>query len=129
MEDINELFFQAFENNPTGMIISSAETGKFKYVNNAFVDFFGYSKEEIIDKTSLDLNIINVAARERIFEKLKKQGVAKDTRILVRKKNGDFSWAMSTTQILGGKSEKFVVTNFYDITAQEKKLQLSLNTK
>jgi len=128
MKDVNELFFQAFENNPTGMIISNAETGVFQYVNNAFVEFFGYSKDEIINKTSLDLNIINPAARERIFEKLKKHGVVKDTRLLVRKKNGDLSWALTTTQILKGEREKFVVTNFYDITIQEKKRQLSLNT-
>jgi PAS domain S-box-containing protein len=128
MKDVNELFFQAFENNPTGMIISNVETGKFQYVNNAFVEFFGYSKEEIINKTSIELNIINPSARERIYDKLKKQGVVKDTRILVRKKNGDLSWALTTTQILKGEKEKFVVTNFYDITVQEKKRQLSLNT-
>jgi PAS domain S-box-containing protein len=128
MTDVNELFFQAFENNPSGMTISDAETGKFQYVNNAFIEIFGYTREEIIGKTSLDLNIINPSAREKIFAKLKKHGVVKDTRILVRKKNGESFWAISTTQILGGDKEQFVVTNFYDITDQEKKRQLSLNT-
>ena len=128
MKDANELFFQVFENNPTGMIISDFETGRFQYANNAFVEFFGYTKEEIINKTSLDLNIIDPSARERIFGKLKKQGVVKDTRILVRKKNGDLSWALSITQILKGEGAKFVITIFYDITIQEKKRLLSLNT-
>src|ERR1700756_1712841 len=128
MKDANDLFFQAFENNPIGITISDTETGKYKYVNKAFLEFFGYTKKEVIGKTSIHLNLITSDVREKIFSKLLKQKAVKDTKILVRKKNGRFFWAMFTTQILKGKNQKFVVSSFYDITEIEKRRKKSLNT-
>ena len=128
MKDANDLFFQAFENNPIGITISDTETGKYKYVNKAFLEFFGYTKKEVIGKTSIHLNLITSDVREKIFSKLLKQKAVKDTKILVRKKNGRFFWAMFTTQILKGKNQKFVVSSFYDITEIEKRRKQSLNT-
>src|SRR6185312_14961118 len=128
MKDVNELFFQAFESNPAGMIISSLKTGQYQYVNNSFLSCFGYSKDEIIGKTSLQLNLLDPDVREKIFVEVQKHGVVKDTEILLRRKNGELFWAISTTQLLGGDTEKFIVTTFYDITEHKKKREESINT-
>jgi len=62
-----EKFSSAFYLNPSACGISDATTGKYIEVNDAFVDFFGYTKEETIGHTSTELNIIDDKTRATIL--------------------------------------------------------------
>lgn len=128
MKDVNGLFFHTFENNPAGMTISELSTGKYLYANKAFYSSFGYTKKEVIGKTSLDLDLITQEVREKFFAKLIKNKSVKNAKVLVKKRNGRFLWVLCTTQIFAEKRKKYAITVFHDITEQEKKRKQSLNT-
>ena len=50
-----ECLFKAFNTSPVVMTITTLEEGKFIRVNNAFCRIVGYSHEEVIGKTSLEV--------------------------------------------------------------------------
>ena len=50
------------------MAISSFETGAYIDVNEAFLSLFQLKKEDVIGKTSMELNIFDTATRQRIKE-------------------------------------------------------------
>ena len=124
----NERFYKIFDSNPVGMVISNLETKQFQYVNDVFVENFGFSKEEAIGKTSIDLNIINAETREKVVSMLNQQGSIKDMEILARKKNGETFWSLTSVQIIIINNKKFALTSFHNI-AERKKAETELKQK
>jgi PAS domain S-box-containing protein len=119
-EKHNDSFLQIFDLNPTGMIISNLETTKFQYVNEVFLTSFGYTKAEVISKTSIDLNLIEPESKEKLLFLLQEQGCVKDVEVLVRKKNGETFWTLISIQIIILNNEKIAVNSFLDITERKK---------
>src|SRR5512143_1442528 len=52
-----EKFFKAFHAVPAILAISTLANGRFVEVNEAFLRVFGYRREEVIGRTSLELDI------------------------------------------------------------------------
>jgi PAS domain S-box-containing protein len=116
----NEQFFKIFDSNLVGMIISSLETLRFQYVNEIFLRYFGYTKEEVTGKTALELNLIEPESNEKVLSLLKQQGYAKDIEVLGRKKNGKIFWCLASVQIMVINDKQFALTSFLDIEERKK---------
>jgi PAS domain S-box-containing protein len=83
-------FSIAFNSNPMLATISVLESGKFLAVNDSFVDLTGYSREEAVGHTALELNLWpNPEDRRAVMEKLKKEARVRDFEAGIRLKNGD----------------------------------------
>ena len=52
-----EKFTKTFNSSPSPMIISEIETGNIIYVNKSFTNMIMYSREELIGKNVLELNL------------------------------------------------------------------------
>ena len=83
-QKVEGLFFQIFDSNPIGIIISDLETTKIKYVNKLFLQIFGYTKTELIGKTANQLNFIDNETIENVLLLLKQKGFAKDIELMAR---------------------------------------------
>ncbi len=61
-------FSKIFENHGLVRLIIDAETGQIKYGNKAAIDFYGYSREELLNMTIQDINILDpkLVAEERM---------------------------------------------------------------
>ena len=88
-------------------------------VNDAFLTLFGFSRDELIGKTSPELGINDADSRAQVAAKLKEHGFVHDFECLRQTKSGEvctlslnLDWVM-----LGG--EKFVLTTVRDITADK----------
>lgn len=128
MKKSDELFLKIFDSNPIGMTISNLETTKFQYVNDIFLTTFGYRKEEVIDKTAIELKLIEPDSNEKIVCLLRQYGYAKDIEILGRKKNGKTFWALASVQVITIRNENFVITSFLNITERKKVEDVSITT-
>ncbi len=75
-KDITELsrsedkFSKAFNNSGISMFISRYEDGEILDVNDKFLDFFGYTKDEIMGKTTLDLQMTKDYSQRETFKKM-----------------------------------------------------------
>ncbi|HET9785822.1 MAG TPA: PAS domain S-box protein, partial [Pyrinomonadaceae bacterium] len=67
-------FSIAFNSNPMMATISMLDGGRFLAVNDSFVFFTGYSREEAVGHTALELNLWpNPDDRRKVMDKLKKE--------------------------------------------------------
>lgn len=106
--------------NPETTIVTKLSNGEFLYVNQAFVHAIGYSEEEVIGKTVLELDIwVDIHDRDKLFEELLKNGFARDKEYRFRTKSGNIismSYAAQTIELNG---EKCLLAVGRDITEQK----------
>ena len=62
----NERFAVAFNNAPIMISISKLEDGTYLDVNQRFLDISGFSREEVIDKTSVELGWVSATDRNNL---------------------------------------------------------------
>jgi len=115
-----DLFFKVVDDSPVGMILIELETAKFEYVNKSFLNYFGYTKEEVLGKTSAELKIVYPEFRERILSELDKNDIVNNIEIIVRKKSGEPFWSLASFQKITVNNKKYTLTSFIDLTEQKK---------
>lgn len=83
-------FSIAFNSNPMLASISMLEGGRFLAVNDSFVALTGYSREEAIGHTALELNLWpDPEDRRNVMDKLKKETRVRDFEAAIRLKSGE----------------------------------------
>jgi len=83
-------FSVAFNSNPMLATISVLENGRFLAVNDSFITMTGYSREEAVGHTALELNLWpDPEDRRRVMERLQKESRVRDFEAGIRLKNGD----------------------------------------
>jgi PAS domain S-box-containing protein len=76
LSESERLFAAAFQDSPSGLSISSLESGRFEAVNDTFLGWTGTTREEVLGHTSLELGLwADPEGRRRLLEGLERDGV------------------------------------------------------
>jgi PAS domain S-box-containing protein len=84
-----EKFSTAFLHAPMPMAISEIEEGIFLDVNEKFEELSGYSRQEAIGKTSVELGWMSAEDRARMLEQIHAKGLVSRMELSFRARNGD----------------------------------------
>ncbi|HSH66632.1 MAG TPA: ATP-binding protein, partial [Bacteroidia bacterium] len=122
-------FFKVFDKNPISMVLSNIETGKMEYVNETFLETFGFAKEEVIGKTAVELKIIPEEEREKNVDLLKKNGSARSLQGIMFKKNGEKIWVLTSLEIVEIKDNSFILASILDIDQRKKMEEAIIEAK
>ena len=116
-----EKFSKAFQTNAALMAISTLDEGRYVDVNDTFLNVLGYSRKEVIGRTSTELKIIgDPAERNKIVDKIKQNIKVKNLEIEVNKKDGgEIAGLLSADPIYIGK-DQYLLTAMIDITERRK---------
>lgn len=121
LNESQKLFSTVFYQSPVMNTISEISTGKYIDVNDRFVEFIGYKKEEIIGKTSLDLKlIIQPKYREEILRILNTQGYITDVLIEILSKTGHRKWVSSSIHKVEINGKHYFISVMIDVTKRMK---------
>ncbi|MES2396210.1 MAG: PAS domain S-box protein [Bacteroidota bacterium] len=120
LKEINGRFFKVFDKNPVIMAISNLKTAKIEYVNETFLETFGFTKEEVIGKTSVELNIIPSGKRKKIASFVKKQGSVGYGEDMMTKKNGENFWVLASFEIIEINGNSFILSSINNIDDRKK---------
>lgn len=86
----DERFCKAFNYNPAAMTISTINTDEIIYVNKCFLDRHGYTRDEVIGRSAVDLGIwLDLSERSRFFGEIKEKGYANNYEVRFYNKSGD----------------------------------------
>jgi PAS domain S-box-containing protein len=102
-----EKFAKAFRSSPSAIAITRLSDGCHIEVNDSFCDFTGYTREETIDHTALELNLwVNREAREQMFDVLHDEGTIRNYEFAFRTKTGVVKTALLSAEriYLNGQS-------------------------
>jgi PAS domain S-box-containing protein len=116
-----EKFQKAFQANAAGISIIRVSDSTYLEVNDTFIEMTGYSKEELIGHTPIELGIlVNLERREEILKHLRDSGSTKQFEFTIQNKSGRILNILSSLETILMNGEKFVINTIYDITERKK---------
>ncbi len=117
LRESEERFSKAFHGSPAGMAISRLEDGRVLDVNEAFVRVSGFSREELIGMSSLDIGIwVNPDDRRQLAEALRRDGFLRHLEKAFRTKSGELRQGLFNVEPVCIGHEHCALTLVLDIT-------------
>lgn len=129
IKESNRRFFKVFDNNPVSMLLSNIETSKIEYVNEVFLETFGFTKEEVIGKTSVELQLISAEEREKNLEAMKEAGYMRSVEQQFTKKNGDKIWVLTSLEAVEFNESAFILSSLFNIDDRKKMEEEMMHAK
>jgi diguanylate cyclase (GGDEF)-like protein/PAS domain S-box-containing protein len=114
-------FSTVFHKNPLAIGISNYASGQFIDVNEAFLQLFGYERDEIIGHTALELNFwVHPEEKIRWFSSLRECGQIKNQELMFRNKSGETGDLLLSAELINIGGEQCVLRMLSDITEEKK---------
>jgi len=114
-----ERFTQAFQLGPAGMSITRISDGTLLDVNQEFLRTFGFTRAEVIGRTSVELQLYSPEARAQLIRNQLASGGLRCTLLQVRAKTGESRTIRFSSQPVTIEDEPCHVTMFVDETELE----------
>lgn len=115
-----ELVRTAFNNSGALLSISRASDGVFVDVNPSFLDTLGYTRQEVIGKTSNQLGLLaHQSHREQLILETLKTSRIRDLDIQIKTKDGRILDALFNVDVLMIRGETCIMTSAIDITRRK----------
>ncbi|MBN2715244.1 MAG: PAS domain S-box protein [Deltaproteobacteria bacterium] len=129
LQSMEERFRLAFQTNPDAININRAADGVYIDINDGFTELTGYTRADVIGKSSLEINIWNnVEDRNRLVAGLRTQGYVKNLEAEFRMKDGAVHVGLMSARFLTMDNQQCILSitrNIADLkTAQREKERL-----
>jgi PAS domain S-box-containing protein len=120
VRESNERFFKIFNLSPVPTAITDIVKG-YQFVNDAFVNLFGFSREELMGKNSVSLNMLSAEERVKIVKHIQEHGNnVRNVEIKLRDKTGEMLDVLMSTENIEMGSDTFILTTAVNITERKK---------
>ena len=116
-----ERFSKAFHASPMPMTISRLSDGVFVDINDEFVNSTGWTRTEILGRTTPELGLYaHPEDRQVVLDMLKKDGHVRNLYLLFKTKSGETYTYLWSAEIINVGGEQCLLTTSQDITAHKK---------
>ncbi len=112
------LFPLVFAMNPSMMAVTTAE-GQYLEVNRAFCEATGYTRDELLDKISMELGEWKEEQRREILTSLSTVGKIRNKEIYWRSKSGKVHCCLLSAEVVEFEGERLVLSALHDITERK----------
>jgi len=110
-------FLSIFNLSPLPMALSTIEDGIYHEINESFIRDSGFTKEEIVGRTSSELKLFLLAdTRERILEEIRNKGAIYALPCDFRLKNGKTLNCLLSSSSISIKGTLFLLSIIQDVT-------------
>ncbi|TMI66416.1 MAG: PAS domain S-box protein [Bacteroidetes bacterium] len=114
-----EKFNKLFSSAPLGLGLSEISTGRLVDVNQTLLDMIGYTRDEYIGKTSLELDIMTKSGRDKVVEQVSKNGFVRNLEINLRTKSGKIIPVLNSIETITINDKKYFLGAMVDITQRK----------
>jgi PAS domain S-box-containing protein len=116
-----EKFVKAFKGSPVAIAITRLADGKFIEMNESFQKFFGYSREELFVRTTVEAGLwFDIKDREYVVKELSETGSVHDCELRFCTKGGVIKVALCSAEIMDIGDERCFISVLIDVTEQKK---------
>ena len=116
-EDSERRYATAFETTLDAIAITSLEDGIYIDVNQAFLDMSGYTRQELIGRSSLELSIwADPLDRQNFSQKLREKKSRLNFEARFRKKCGELFWGMFSVSPMSFNGQPCLLSITRDVT-------------
>jgi PAS domain S-box-containing protein len=117
LKESEDKFSMTFKSSPDSVNINRLEDGLYVDVNEGFSRITGFTREDVIGKTSLELDIWeNPDDRERMVKGLRENGYIENLEARFRKKDGSLLTGLMSARLIYPKGVPHLINITRDIT-------------
>ena len=121
LQESEERYRKTFEASPYSITISTLNEDRLLDVNDAFCKTSGYTKEEVIGRSGVELKLWDdIEDRDIIVQRLREGEQITNREIKFRRKNGENFIALLSARRLNYRGQECMVSLVTDITEQKK---------
>ncbi|HJV35980.1 PAS domain S-box protein [Geomonas sp.] len=114
-----EKFSKAFRASPDSIVITRAQDGMYIDVNEAFEKITGYRREEVLGKTSLELQLwVDPDARMVMLRLMNQFGHVRNLEVRFRVKSGEIRELLWSADVIEYRGEACLIAISRDVTEQ-----------
>ncbi len=114
-----ELFRKVFDNSYVAIAIVTLKDGRFLQVNAAFAELTGYTPEEVLGRTSVELDLWQGAGdREKFVQNLLKKHYLQNIPVEFLLKDRPNKTSIAYYELINIKDQQCIICMFYDISEQ-----------
>ena len=115
-----EKFDRLFRSNPASMAVSSLPEQHLIDVNDAFLDTLGYTRDEVIGRTSLELELfVEPEEQHDVADQLREQGRVADRELRIRRRDGTILDGVFSGEIIESGGQQYLLTVMIDLTERK----------
>jgi PAS domain S-box-containing protein len=120
LRESEQKFRKAFILSPDSININRLQDGVYISINNGFIKIMGYTADDVIGKSSLDLDIwVDARDRQTLVEGLKKNGEVVNLDACFRAKNGEIKYGLMSASVLDLNGVSHIISITRDITERK----------
>lgn len=117
--DHAECFARAFHASPFVQALTDFDSGRYLHVNDCFVRVAGYTREEIIGKTSQELNLlVDRSDRDWLKHVLRRRGRFTRKKFRFRVRSGDVRVGLFNAEMIRLEGADLILSTISDISDQ-----------
>ena len=126
----SQAFFErSFHGNPTLMSITSVDDGRILEVNPSLLRASGYTREEIVGRTTGEIGIwVDDEQRNEFSRRLEKTGAVRDLEADFRTKSGALRSILVNADIIDLDGRKCMLTVGFDVTERRRRENIQAAT-
>ncbi len=120
LSESEERFSKSFMTSPISFMIANMDDGRIIEVNDAFTTISGFTRDEALTSTTLDLKIwVNEQDRENLTDSLRNGKAILHRETLLRGKNGNISTVLLSAQLIKLGNRNCIISSIEDITRRK----------
>ena len=121
LRESEEKFAKAFRSSPQPITITDLETGRIIEANEGFLRTYGFTRDETIGHTTLELGIwVNLADRQRVADALRERASLRNVKVPGRTRRGEIITTLMSCELITLGDRPCFLAIMDDITAQER---------
>lgn len=131
LRESEEKFSKAFCSSPNAISISTLKEGRYIEVNDSLLKITGFQRDEVIGRTSSELNIwANSEDRTKMLHTLQPNGAVRDLEFEFRTKSGEVRLGLLSAEAIELSGEPCLLVVNQDITERKRaELQLAISAR
>jgi PAS domain S-box-containing protein len=120
LRESEERFSKSFKTSPISFMIANMEDGRIIEINDAFTSISGFSREEAIGNTTLNMKIwVHEEDRKRMIVSLRNGKAILHKETMLRSKEGKVAIVLLSAQIIKLANRNCIISSIEDITKRK----------
>lgn len=113
-------FDRLFRSNPTPLAVSSLPDRRFTDINDAFLKLLGYTREEVLGKTTAELGLfLHPEKHEKAGEDVMVHGKISNCELNVKGKDGTIFNGLFSGEVIASHGQKYLLSVMIDQTERK----------